>query len=122
MCPAPGKRPRRGSCWLATVDTWLIWKLTGGAVHVTDYTNASRTMLYNIRDLCWDETICRRLNIPMSMLPSVRGCSQVYGYVNIQGVEVPIAGIAGDQQAALFGQTCFEPGEARIHTEPAASC
>ena len=111
----PGAREKgeAGQLLFGTVDTWLIWKLTGGAVHVTDYTNASRTMLYNIRDLCWDETICRRLNIPMSMLPSVRGCSQVYGYVNIQGVEVPIAGIAGDQQAALFGQTCFEPGEAK---------
>ena len=111
--PGAREKAKAGQLLFGTVDTWLIWKLTGGAVHVTDYTNASRTMLYNIRDLCWDETICRRLNIPMSMLPSVRGCSQVYGYVNIQGVEVPIAGIAGDQQAALFGQTCFEPGEAK---------
>ena len=111
--PGAREKAEAGQLLFGTVDTWLIWKLTGGAVHVTDYTNASRTMLYNIRDLCWDETICRRLNIPMSMLPSVRGCSQVYGYVNIQGVEVPIAGIAGDQQAALFGQTCFEPGEAK---------
>ena len=111
--PGAREKAEAGQLLFGTVDTWLIWKLTGGAVHVTDYTNASRTMLYNIRDLCWDETICRRLNIPMSMLPSVRGCSQVYGYVNIQGVEVPIAGIAGDQQAALFVQTCFEPGEAK---------
>ena len=111
--PGAREKAEAGQLLFGTVDTWLIWKLTGGAVHVTDYTNASRTMLYNIRDLCWDETICRRLKIPMSMLPSVRGCSQVYGYVNIQGVEVPIAGIAGDQQAALFGQTCFEPGEAK---------
>ena len=111
--PGAREKAEAGQLLFGTVDTWLIWKLTGGAVHVTDYTNASRTMLYNIRDLCWDETICRRLNIPMSMLPSVRGCSQVYGYVNIQGVEVPIAGIAGEQQAALFGQTCFEPGEAK---------
>ena len=111
--PGAREKAEAGQLLFGTVDTWLIWKLTGGAVHVTDYTNASRTMLYNIRDLCWDDTICRRLNIPMSMLPSVRGCSQVYGYVNIQGVEVPIAGIAGDQQAALFGQTCFEPGEAK---------
>ena len=111
--PGAREKAEAGQLLFGTVDTWLIWMLTGGAVHVTDYTNASRTMLYNIRDLCWDETICRRLNIPMSMLPSVRGCSQVYGYVNIQGVEVPIAGIAGDQQAALFGQTCFEPGEAK---------
>ena len=111
--PGAREKAEAGQLLFGTVDTWLIWKLTGGAAHVTDYTNASRTMLYNIRDLCWDETICRRLNIPMQMLPSVQGCSQVYGYVNIQGVEVPIAGIAGDQQAALFGQTCFEPGEAK---------
>ena len=88
-------------------------KLTGGKVHVTDCTNASRTMLYDIRSLRWDETICKKLGIPMSMLPQVRSSSEIYGYVNIQGVEVPIAGIAGDQQAALFGQTCFEPGEAK---------
>ena len=107
------ERAERGELLFGTVDTWLIWKLTGGKVHVTDYTNASRTMLYNIRDLCWDEGICARLGIPMSMLPQVKSCSEVYGHVNIQGVEVPIAGIAGDQQAALFGQTCFEPGEAK---------
>src|SRR5699024_3816317 len=93
--------------------TWLIWKLTGGAAHVTDYTNASRTMLFDIEHLCWDKTICDRLGIPMAMLPKVCSCSEVYGTVNIQGVEVPIAGIAGDQQAALFGQTCFEAGEAK---------
>ena len=95
------------------MDSWLIWKLTGGAVHVTDCTNASRTMLYDIRNLCWDEAICKRLGVPMSMLPQVCSSSEVYGTVNIQGVEVPIAGIAGDQQAALFGQTCFAPGEAK---------
>ena len=111
----PGARAKaeKGELLFGTVDTWLIWKLTGGAVHVTDYTNASRTMLYNIKDLRWDERICQRLGVPMGMLPEVCGCSQVYGTVNIQGVEVPIAGIAGDQQAALFGQTCFEPGEAK---------
>ena len=107
------ERAERGELLFGTVDTWLIWKLTGGAVHVTDYTNASRTMLYDIKDLCWDEAICKRLGIPMNMLPEVKSCSEVYGHVNIQGVEVPIAGIAGDQQAALFGQTCFEPGEAK---------
>jgi glycerol kinase len=96
-----------------TVDSWLIWKLTGGKVHVTDYTNASRTMLYDIENLRWDEEICRRLDIPMEMLPEVRSSSEVYGTVNIQGVEVPIAGIAGDQQAALFGQACFEAGAAK---------
>ena len=102
-----------GRLLFGTVDTWLIWKLTGGAAHVTDYTNASRTMLFDIEHLCWDKEICRRLGIPMDILPRVCSCSEVYGTVNIQGVEVPIAGIAGDQQAALFGQTCFEPGEAK---------
>lgn len=102
-----------GRLLFGTVDTWLIWKLTGGAAHVTDYTNASRTMLFDIEHLCWDREICRRLGIPMDILPRVCSCSEVYGTVNIQGVEVPIAGIAGDQQAALFGQTCFEPGEAK---------
>ena len=107
------ERARAGELLFGTVDSWLVWKLTGGAVHVTDYTNASRTMLYDIRNLCWDERICSALDIPMAMLPRVAGCSQVYGTVNLQGVEVPIAGIAGDQQAALFGQACFEPGEAK---------
>ena len=104
---------KAGRLLFGTVDTWLIWKLTGGAAHVTDYTNASRTMLFDIEHLCWDKDICGRLGIPMGILPRVCSCSEVYGYVNIQGVEVPIAGIAGDQQAALFGQTCFEPGEAK---------
>ena len=111
----PGAREQAegGKLLFGTVDSWLIWKLTGGAVHVTDCTNASRTMLYDIRNLCWDEAICKRLGVPMSMLPQVCSSSEVYGTVNIQGVEVPIAGIAGDQQAALFGQTCFAPGEAK---------
>lgn len=111
----PGARQQaaEGRLLFGTVDTWLIWKLTGGAAHVTDYTNASRTMLFDIEHLCWDKTICDRLGIPMAMLPKVCSCSEVYGTVNIQGVEVPIAGIAGDQQAALFGQTCFEAGEAK---------
>ena len=104
---------QEGKLLFGTVETWLLWKLTGGAVHVTDYTNASRTMLYNIRDLCWDEEICRALDIPMGMLPQVRSCSEVYGTVNIGGVDIPIAGCAGDQQAALFGQTCFEKGDAK---------
>ena len=102
-----------GELLFGTVDSWLVWKLTGSAAHVTDYTNASRTMLYDIRNLCWDRRICQTLGIPMSMLPQVRDSSAVYGTVNLQGVEVPIAGIAGDQQAALFGQTCFAPGEAK---------
>ena len=102
-----------GRLLFGTVDTWLLWKLTNGRVHVTDYTNASRTMLYDIGNLCWDKKICERLGIPMSILPEVRSCSEVYGTVNLNGVDVPIAGIAGDQQAALFGQACFEPGDAK---------
>ena len=111
--PGARQKAEAGQLLFGTVDTWLIWKLTGGKVHVTDYTNASRTMLYDIKNLCWDKRICEKLGIPMNMLPEVRSCSEVYGTVNIQGVEVPIAGIAGDQQAALFGQTCFDPGEAK---------
>ena len=111
--PGARQQAEEGKLLFGTVDTWLIWKLTGGAAHVTDYTNASRTMLFDIEHLCWDKTICDRLGIPMAMLPKVCSCSEVYGTVNIQGVEVPIAGIAGDQQAALFGQTCFEAGEAK---------
>ena len=103
----------QGKLLFGTVDTWLIWKLTGGRVHVTDYTNASRTMLYDIGALRWDEVICRRLGIPMHILPQVRSCSEVYGTLNLHGVEVPISGIAGDQQAALFGQTCFKAGDAK---------
>ena len=111
--PGARERAEAGGLAFGTVDSWLIWKLTYGAVHATDMTNASRTMLYNIKELRWDEGICNRLGIPMNMLPPVRSSSEIYGSVNIQGVEVPIAGIAGDQQAALFGQTCFEPGEAK---------
>ena len=111
--PGARQQAEEGKLLFGTVDTWLIWKLTGGAAHVTDYTNASRTMLFDIENLCWDKTICDRLGIPMNMLPKVCSCSEVYGTMNIQGVEVPIAGIAGDQQAALFGQTCFEAGEAK---------
>lgn len=111
--PGARQQAEEGRLLFGTVDTWLIWKLTNGAAHVTDYTNASRTMLFDIENLCWDKTICDRLGIPMNMLPKVCSCSEVYGHVNIQGVEVPIAGIAGDQQAALFGQTCFEAGEAK---------
>ena len=107
------EKAEAGDLLFGTVDSWLVWKLTGGKVHVTDRTNASRTMLYDIQNLCWDRRICGTLGIPMSMLPQVRDSSAVYGTANLQGVEVPIAGIAGDQQAALFGQTCFEPGEAK---------
>ena len=107
------ERAERGEILFGTVDSWLVWKLTGGAAHVTDYTNASRTMLYDIHKLDWDDTLLRALDIPRAMLPQVRSSSEIYGYTEIQGVKVPIAGIAGDQQAALFGQTCFEAGDAK---------
>ena len=107
------ERAERGEILFGTVDSWLVWKLTGGAAHVTDYTNASRTMLYDIHKLDWDDTLLEALDIPRAMLPEVRSSSEIYGYAEIQGVKVPIAGIAGDQQAALFGQTCFEPGDAK---------
>ena len=111
----PGLRERaeKGEILFGTVDSWLIWKMTGGAVHVTDYTNASRTMLYNIRTLCWDQHILDILGIPACMLPEVRNSSEIYGTANLSGVPVPIAGVAGDQQAALFGQTCFDKGDAK---------
>ena len=111
----PGLRERaeKGEILFGTVDSWLIWKMTGGAVHVTDYTNASRTMLYNIRTLCWDQHILDILGIPACMLPKVRNSSEIYGTANLSGVPVPIAGVAGDQQAALFGQTCFDKGDAK---------
>jgi glycerol kinase len=107
------ERAKRGEILFGTVDTWLVWKLTNGEIHVTDYTNASRTMIYNIKTLDWDEKLLGALDIPRAMLPDVRGCSEVYGCAAIQGASIPIAGIAGDQQAALFGQTCFERGEAK---------
>ena len=107
------ERAERGEILFGTVDTWLLWKLTGGAVHVTDVTNASRTMLFDIRRLDWDDTLLKALSIPRAILPEVRSSSEIYGYTDIQGVRIPIAGIAGDQQAALFGQTCFSPGEAK---------
>ena len=107
------ERAEAGELLFGTVDSWLVWKLTGGAVHITDVTNASRTMLFDIQRLCWDEGICRRLGIPMAMLPQVRDSSEIYGTAQRLGAEVPIAGVAGDQQAALFGQACFAPGEAK---------
>lgn len=110
----PGReRARRGELLFGTVDSWLVWKLTGGKVHVTDATNASRTMLYDIHRGCWDERLLEALDIPGAMLPRVVECSGVVGYAQIGSVQVPIAGMAGDQQAALFGQTCFAPGEAK---------
>lgn len=103
----------RGDLLFGTVDTWLVWKLTGGRAHVTDYTNASRTMMFNLKTLRWDERILKELGIPPQMLPEVRNSSEIYGYTNIHGIEIPICGIAGDQQAALFGQTCFHRGEVK---------
>lgn len=113
--PGARERAEKGELLFGTVETWLIWKLTGGRVHVTDYSNASRTMLFNISTLQWDEDILRELNIPRCMLPEVRPSSCVYGEALPQffGAAIPIAGAAGDQQAALFGQTCFAPGEAK---------
>ena len=113
----PGAREQAsaGELLFGTVETWLIWKLTGGKVHVTDYTNASRTMLFNIHTLTWDEEILRLLDIPKSMLPEPMPSSTVYGHTDpgILGASIPIAGAAGDQQAALFGQTCFQPGQCK---------
>ena len=111
--PEGRERARRGEILFGTVDSWLIWKLTGGKAHVTDYTNASRTMLYNIHTLDWDDRLLEALDIPRCMLPQVMDSSAIYGYTTIQGESVPIAGIAGDQQAALFGQCCFEKGQAK---------
>ena len=111
--PGVREKAERGEILFGTADTWLLWKLTGGAVHATDYTNASRTMLYDIEKLQWDKKICERLNIPMSILPEARPSAGIYGTVNLQGAEIPIAGIAGDQQAALFGQACFDEGQAK---------
>ena len=109
------ERAERGELLFGTVDTWLIWKLTHGRVHVTDYSNASRTMMFNINELKWDEDILKELGIPMCMLPEVKDSSCVYGKASkhILGREIPIAGIAGDQQAALFGQQCWEKGNAK---------
>ncbi|MEK5059717.1 glycerol kinase [Paenibacillus sp. FSL H7-0326] len=106
-------RAERGELLFGTIDSWLIWKLSGGTAHVTDYSNASRTMMYNIHDLEWDQEILDLLDIPRLMLPEVRGSSEVYAHTvpyHFFGSEVPIAGAAGDQQAALFGQACYEEG------------
>lgn len=109
----PGARDRaeNGELLFGTVDTWLIWKLSGGKIHVTDRTNAARTMLYDIHSLTWDKRILEILQIPKCMLPEVRPSSEIYGNVNILGAEIPVSGIAGDQQAALFGQKCFCEGD-----------
>lgn len=113
--PGARERAENGELLFGTVETWLIWKLTKGAVHVTDYSNASRTMLFNINTLQWDEEILKELDIPKCMLPEIKPSSCVYGKSDVSffGGEISIAGAAGDQQAALFGQTCFMPGEAK---------
>jgi glycerol kinase len=109
-------KAENGDLLFGTIDTWLIWNLTGGKKHVTDYTNASRTLIYNIFDKCWDDELLQILNIPKAMLPEVRPSSDVYGVTEknlLGGVEIPISGAAGDQQAALFGQACFSEGMAK---------
>lgn len=109
------ERAARGELLFGTVDTWLIWNLTKGCIHVTDYTNASRTMLFDIHRKCWDDEILEYFRIPKSMLPDVKPSSCVYGYTSsdVMGGKIPIAGAAGDQQAALFGQCCFEAGQVK---------
>ena len=113
--PGAREQARRGELLFGTVETWLIWKLTDGAVHVTDYSNASRTMLFNINSLSWDEEILKKLDIPASILPEPKESSCVYGHTaaHFFGAPIPVSGAAGDQQAALFGQTCFEPGDSK---------
>lgn len=109
------EKAQKGEILFGTVDTWLIWNLTKGAVHVTDYTNASRTMLFDIHNLCWDKDIMERFDIPSEILPDVRPSSYIYGYTDdsVLGGRIAIAGAAGDQQAALFGQCCFEKGDVK---------
>ncbi|CEH35204.1 glycerol kinase GlpK [Romboutsia lituseburensis] len=110
------EKAENGELLFGTIDTWLIWNLTRGKVHATDYSNASRTMMYNIKELKWDEEIIKELDIPMNMLPNVYPSSYIYGHTDemmLAGAQIPISGCAGDQQAALFGQTCFEEGTAK---------
>lgn len=107
------ERAKKGELLFGTMDTWIIWNLTKGQTHVTEYSNASRTMMYNITDLCWDKKILEALDIPIEMLPDVRSSSEIYGYTHesmLSGAKIPISAAAGDQQAALFGQACFKPG------------
>ena len=105
------EKAENGELLFGTVDTWLIWKLSNGKLHITDYTNASRTMLFDIHNLCWDKELLKILNIPENMLPEVHPSSEVYGEINILGENIAVSGIAGDQQAALFGQHCFSSGD-----------
>ncbi len=106
-------RAKKGDLLFGTVDTWLMWKLSGGKIFATDYTNASRTMMFNLHTLQWDERILKALDIPRCMLPEVKSSGEIYGMASINGYDVPIAGVAGDQQAALFGQKCFTKGDAK---------
>ncbi|MBS1796353.1 MAG: glycerol kinase GlpK [Acidobacteria bacterium] len=106
-------RARKGELAFGTIDTWLLWHLTGGRAHATDYSNASRTMLFDINNLCWDETLLAALEIPREILPEVRPSGHLFGEYELDGRKIPVAGIAGDQQAALFGQACFAPGTAK---------
>lgn len=109
------EKAQKGQLLFGTIDSWLMWKLSDGAIHATDYTNASRTMIYNINELKWDEELLQILDIPKSMLPSVKPSSGIFGYTKTQllGGKIPISGVAGDQQAALFGQCCFEKGDVK---------
>ncbi len=111
--PDAQERAAAGELAFGTIDSWLIWKLSGGAAHLTDRTNASRTLLYDIRNGAWDDELLRALDVPRAMLPEVRSSSETYAETSVFGAPIPIAGVAGDQQAALFGQTCTEPGEAK---------
>ena len=111
--PRAKERATNGELAFGTIDTWLIWNLTKGKVHATDYSNASRTMLFNIRELTWDNILLNSLEVPAAMLPEVKPSAYNFGNWNLDGVDIPIAGVAGDQQAALFGQACFEPGMAK---------
>jgi len=107
------EKAEKGEILFGTVDTWLIWKLSNGKAHVTDYTNASRTMIFDVHKLDWDDRLLEKLAIPRAILPEVKPSGSIFASANINGVEVPIAGNAGDQQAALFGQCCFEKGETK---------
>lgn len=111
--PGARERAERGELRFGTVDSWLVWNLTDGKVHITDVTNASRTMLFNINTLEWDSELLELLDIPASMMPEVRSSSEIYGNAMLMGADVPVGGIAGDQQAALFGQMCTEPGSVK---------
>ncbi len=106
-------RSKNGELLFGTIDTWLLWKLTDGKAHLTDGTNASRTMLYSLKTGDWDEKLLKLLDIPRQLLPEIRSSSEIYGYANVMGARIPICGIAGDQQAALFGQGCFKRGDAK---------